>query len=192
MDFQELLVQARSCRRFNEKSPLSPENLDWLINCARICPSARNAQVLRYIPVSYGKTCLKLFAQTRWGGALKDWGGPAEGERPTGFIVLLAEKNSGKWTPFDAGIAAQTMQLAATSKGWGVCMLGSFNAEAVQSLLDIPEELEILLVLGVGVAQEKRVLASMPESGSFAYWRDDAEVHYVPKRALADVILKKF
>ena len=32
----------------------------------------------------------------------------------------------------------------------------------------------------------------MPADGSFGYWRDEQGVHYVPKRALADLVLKRF
>ena len=33
---------------------------------------------------------------------------------------------------------------------------------------------------------------AMPADGSFGYWRDEQGVHYVPKRALADLVLKRF
>ena len=49
-----------------------------------------------------------------------------------------------------------------------------------------------LLVLGLGVAKEKRVVAPMPEGGATAYWRDTEGVHYVPKRSLEDLIIARF
>ena len=48
------------------------------------------------------------------------------------------------------------------------------------------------MVLGLGVAREERRLAPLPENGSVAYWRDEQQVHHVPKRALDDIIVGRF
>ena len=56
----------------------------------------------------------------------------------------------------------------------------------------MPEGMKIALVLGLGVAKEKRVLAPMPADGSFGYWRDAEGVHHVPKRPLDELVLKRF
>jgi nitroreductase len=191
MDMHTLLTQARSCRRFIEAQPLMPADLEWLIDCARLSPSARNAQVLRYVMVSNAALCHQLMGCAGWAGALKGWGGPQTGERPTGFIVITAAPESGKWTGLDCGIAAQSIQLAAASKGWGCCMLGSFNEEKVANLLALNEQQRVQLVLALGVAGEQRRLAPMPADGSFNYWRDENDVHVVPKRALNDLIIKR-
>ena len=118
MDFEKLVAEARSCRRFVESEPLSAQDLDWLLNCARMTPCARNAQQLRYIVVEQGKVLDDLFALTRWAAALKDWGGPKPGERPTAFIAVLMPEKGGDLVCYDVGIACQTVQLAATSRGW--------------------------------------------------------------------------
>ena len=192
MDFKELVEAARTCRRFEEDKPLSMADLDWLTECARLAPSARNAQELRFILVGPGETCRKLFTLTRWAGALKDWGGPHPGERPTAFIAVLMPENGKELLCYDTGIACQTIQLAAASRGWGCCIIQSFDHKAAPELLDVPEGMKIALVLGLGVAKEKRWIAPMPADGSFGYWRDEQGVHYVPKRALADLVLKRF
>ena len=192
MDFKELVEAARTCRRFDEDKPLSMADLDSLTECARLAPSARNAQELRFILVGPGETCRKLFTLTRWAGALKDWGGPHPGERPTAFIAVLMPENGKELLCYDTGIACQTIQLAAASRGWGCCIIQSFDHKAAPELLDVPEGMKIALVLGLGVAKEKRRIAPMPADGSFGYWRDEQGVHYVPKRALADLVLKRF
>lgn len=47
MDLKELVIQARTCRRFTqEEMPL--EVLTDFVDTARLAPSARNAQILRY------------------------------------------------------------------------------------------------------------------------------------------------
>ena len=71
MDFKALVTAARTCRRFVEDSPLHMSDLEWLADCARLTPSARNAQVLRYVLVTGGMTA-HVLPLTVWAGALKD------------------------------------------------------------------------------------------------------------------------
>ena len=192
MDFRALAEEARTCRRFFEDQPLGMADLEWLVDCARLAPSGMNAQELRFMLVSPGDTCQKLFALTRWAGALKDWGGPHPGERPTGFVAILMPQTGKDLSFMNVGIAAQTMQLAATSRGWGCCMIQSFDHKAAPELLGVPEDMKIALVLGLGVAKEKRVIAPLPADGRTSYWRDAEGVHYVPKRTLNDLIIARF
>ena len=191
-DFHDLVLAARSCRRFVEDEPLSMNDLEWLVDCARLAPSARNAQVLRFILVTQGPTCAELFRLTRWAGALKDAGTPKPGERPTAFIAILAPREGAKLAPYDAGIASEVMQLAATTQGWGCCIIYSVDRAAATPLLKVPDDMEIPLVLGLGVAKEERVIAEMPADGSFNYWRDAAGVHHVPKRSLQELVIGRF
>lgn len=192
MDFLALAREARSCRRFDESAPLSQDDLDWLLECARSAPSARNAQQLRFITVRQGKVLDDLFPLTRWAGAFKDWNGPHPGERPTAFIAALMPERGGDLLCYDVGIACQTIQLAATSRGWGVCMIQSFDHGKVSGLLQPPAGFRIALLLGLGVAAEKRVIDDMPQDGSFTYWRDAEGTHHVPKRSLQELVIKAF
>ncbi len=189
MDFATLVKEARSCRRFQENDRLGPDALAWLVDCARLCPCARNAQVLRYVAVESKQVCDAIFPQTRWAGVLK-WDGPIAGERPTGYIAILAPEKCTKLVHMDVGIAAQTIQLAAQSKGIGCCMHASFNPKECMNIFEVPEGMEIALILGLGVEKERRALTDMPEDGSFSYWRDDEGIHFVPKRSLQEVLLK--
>ena len=56
MDFKQLALAARTCRRFEEERPLQMADLEWLVDCARLTPCARNAQQLRYSLVGPGET----------------------------------------------------------------------------------------------------------------------------------------
>ena len=56
MNFRELAVKARTCRRFYEDQPLTMADLEWLVDCARLAPSAKNAQELRFSLVAHGET----------------------------------------------------------------------------------------------------------------------------------------
>ena len=191
-EFHDLVLAARTCRRFVEDEPLSMNDLDWLVDCARLTPSARNAQVLRFSLVTQGPACDELFRLTGWAGALKGAGTPKPGERPTAFIAIAAPREGAKLAPYDAGIASETIQLAAATQGWGCCIIYSVNRADAAPLLKLPENMELLLVLGLGVAREARAIAEMPADGSFTYWRDDAGVHHVPKRSLSELVIGRF
>lgn len=192
MYFFELVKEARSCRRFDEAKPLSLQDVLWLVECARFAPCGRNAQELRYIAVVEKSLCDLLTQNCSWAGALKNWTGPGQGERPTAYLAVLMPERGGEIPCFDTGIACQTIQLAATSRGWGACMLYSFKRETVKTALDAPAGLNTALLVALGVPAEKRVVDAMPADGSFNYWRDAQGVHHVPKRTVAEMVIKKF
>ncbi len=190
MDFLEQVAAARTCRRFRQSEPLPAGFLTWLVDCARLAPSAKNQQALRFAVVESPEGRAALFPALRWAGALPDWPGPVEGERPTGYVVILAApENKGHLLSIDLGIAAQTMQLAAATRGVGCCMFQTYDAALIRSVIDAPEGLEVIMPLAFGLELEERRVAPVPESGFLTYWRDAAGVHYVPKRALDEVLV---
>ena len=90
----------------------------------------------------------------------------------------------------DVGIAAQTILLAATEKGLGGCMIGNFNRAALKELIQLPENVEPNLVVAIGKPAEKVVLTEAGADGNTRYYRDETgTVHFVPKRALKDILL---
>lgn len=190
MDFLELVSAARTCRRFHEDMPLPEGTLEWLISCARVVPSGGNKQVLRFAVVETPETGKALFPALRWAAYLSDWNGPKEGERPTGYIAVLAEAGKrDQILSIDLGIVAQTIQLAAASRKVGCCMFMSFDPHLVRQVLDIPESLDPILMLACGIQKEERRIEPIAEDGSVKYWRDPQGVHHVPKRSLQELIL---
>ena len=191
MELKELVAKNRSYRRFYEE-PISEETLKELVALARITPSAANAQALKYRLVYTKEENEKVFQTLRWAGALLDWDGPKEGERPSAYIVILCDQTLGKNKMTDDGIAAQTILRGAVEKGLGGCMLGNVKREELAEALGIDRErFAIDLVLALGKPKETVVLVDLPESGDTRYYRDDAKVHYVPKRSLEELILEK-
>lgn len=183
--FAELVKKARTYRRFDQSDPISADTLKDLVDIARLSPCGGNSQKLRYMIVSTPEDCAALFPMLAWAGALNDWPGPAEGERPTGYIIIVSEANNGANT----GIAAQTIQLAATDAGYGVCMMGAIKRDDIKAAFNIPESVNVHLVLAIGKPGETVVIEPMPEDGSTAYWRSEDGVHHVPKRELDDVLV---
>lgn len=191
--FSELVLKNRSIRRFKEDFPVSSDILKELVDLARITPSARNMQPLKYIiSSSDSKTNSIIFSALGWAGYLKDWQGPAEGERPSAYIIILGDKNITDNYWCDHGITAQTILLGAVEKGLGGCMIGTIDREVLYRELDIPKDFDILLVLALGKPVEQVVLETKDKNGDIKYWRDDQGIHHVPKRSLEELIFKTF
>lgn len=124
-----------------------------------------------------------------WAGYLTTWPGPEEGERPSAYIVLLNDTLiSGNYF-CDDGIAMQSILLGATEAGYGGCIIHSVNRNKLRQLLNLSEQYDILYVVALGKPKETVVLEEM-QNGEIKYWRDEEQVHHVPKRALDEIILE--
>lgn len=186
---KELLLKSRSYRRFDENYAVSTETLKELVELARYVPSTVNSQPLKFKIVNTPDENKKVFECLAWAGLLKDWDGPAEGERPSAYIIILCDLAVGKDKRYDDGICAQTIMLGAAEKGLGGCMFGSVKREKLAENLGIDtEKYSIDLVLALGKPVEEVKIVDLPESGSTAYYRDENNVHYVPKRSVEDLI----
>jgi nitroreductase len=191
MNFAELVLKTRTHRRFRQDRPVDMQTLEGLVDLARNTASAANLQPLRYVLSCSPETNAAIFATLGWAAYLPHWQGPEEGERPAAYIVVLAETAIGDHKEVDMGIAAQTMVLGAAEKGLASCMLASVNRDKLRDILSVPEEYAILLVIALGEPAEAVVLEDLPTDGSIKYWRDDQDVHHVPKRTLGQVVLAK-
>ncbi len=188
--FAELVQKNRSYRRFFENESIDEELLTEWVSLARLTPNGANKQALRYVLSHQKETNEKIYAQLGWAGYFSDWDGPKPGERPSAYIILLQQSSYKAGSPYDIGIAAQTIMLAAVEKGYGGCMLGNIHREELKKELQLAEDLEILLVLALGKVKETVVIDEISAGESIRYWRESDGTHHVPKIKTADLILK--
>ena len=186
---RDLVIANRTCRRFYQEVAIELETLRELVDLARLSASGANRQPLKYILSCDPQKNALVFPHLSWAGALKDWPGPSEGERPSAYIIILGDTEIAKSFGCDYGIAAQSILLGAREKGLGGCMIGSIRSDALRKALGIPPRYEILLVLSLGKPKEKVVLETIGPGEKFNYWRDSDGVHHVPKRRLDDIIV---
>ncbi len=189
---EELIEKNRSCRRFHQDQAISEDTLKWLVNLARLSGSAANLQPLKYILCADPETNAKIFPCLAWAAYLKDWPGPEEGERPAAYIVILGDTRISKNFWSDDGIASQSILLGAREKGLAGCMIGAIKKQALAEVLDIPAHLEIKLAIALGAPKETAVIETVGENGDIKYWRDENGVHHVPKRALDEIVFKRY
>lgn len=186
---KEIVTRNRSYRRFFEDQAISIDELKDLVELARLCPSASNAQPLKYILSAEKEKNNRIFPCLRWAAALKDWPGPVEGERPSAYIIIVSDSAISANVKWDHGICAQTIMLGAVEKGYGGCILASVDKSGLRESLIIPRDYEIELVLALGKPKEKVVIDPVAGDGNTHYWRGPDRVHHVPKRNLNDLIL---
>jgi len=191
--FHDLAAATRTCRRFREDVPISITTLHHLVDLARLAGSARNGQPWQYMAVNDPQQCDRIFPYLGWAGYLADWIGPAPGERPPAYILCFLNR---KWLKvsereafFDLGIASQNLLLGAAAQQILGCRIGAFSP-VVAKLWDIPEHLHLALIIALGRPLEQIVLEVVSEEENIRYWRDEQQVHHVPKRTLQDVLLE--
>ncbi len=187
---RELVLKNRSYRRFDESHRIGKETLLQLIDLARLSPSAANLQSLKYSISNEPEKNAVIYRCLRWAGYLQEWDGPAEGERPSAYIIVLGDTSISNNFHCDHGIACQSILLGAVEAGLGGCIIGSVDREKLREDLNIPERYEILLVIAIGRPVERVQIEKLPEDGSIKYYRDEKGVHHVPKRSLDEIVLE--
>jgi nitroreductase len=156
MDFKSLVLIRQSDRSYIDK-PVDNEMLARILECARMAPSACNAQPWHIIVVDDPH--------------LKNQVADATSEKLLGMnhftkqapvhLILIEESanftsNFGSWVKrkhfplIDIGIIAEHICLAAASEGLGSCMIGWFDESKVKKLLDIPKSKRIQLIITLG------------------------------------------
>ena len=189
MNFSELVLKNRSYRRFVQNVRIPKELLVELVGLARVSPSPANLQALKFWLVSDEEECEQVFNDVKFGGYLKDWGGPAEGERPSGYIIILGDDDIKPIFEIDAGIAAQTILLGAVEQGFGGCMVKAFRRNSLRELFRLSENLEIVLVIALGKPAETVIIENYEMNKGIEYYRDVEGIHHVPKRTLDELIV---
>lgn len=189
----DLVVKSRSYRRFYEERPISMEQMEELIDLGRLSPSGGNNQYIKYVAVCDREKNEAVFDCLAWAGYLKEWDGPQKGERPAGYIILLRDKTINANLSVDEGISAQSIFLGATEMGFGGCFLMNVQRGKLADVLGLDQErFAISMVIALGVPKEEVVLTEIGEDGDIEYYRDENQVHYVPKRSHEEVLVKKF
>ena len=186
-----LLEGRRTYRRFDESRIIPDEVIADMKRAAQLSSSAMNLQPLRYVYVKTRETVNKIFDITSWGGALPNGEGrPKEGERPTLFVILLTEKElQTKFTPFDEGLAASNLTLAAYAHGVGSCILGSVKSDKLREMLSIDEGLDISCVIGFGYPAHSSRVVEAEEGESLKYYLDNNRDFVVPKKKIDNVVV---
>lgn len=147
MKFIELAIKRFSVRNF-EQRPVEKEKLLYILEAARIAPSAVNFQPWKFIVVT--KPELLELVQTVYH---RQW-------LATAPVIIIALGNHDKgwrrksddkdFTEIDVAIAIDHLTLAATELDLGTCWICNFDVEKCCQILNIPDYLEPIALIPVG------------------------------------------
>ena len=180
-----LLAKNRSTRGFDSSFKVRHDQLQSLVEAARLSPSAMNQQVLRYRLVTDEEAHLVL-PHIRLGAALPELNLPLAGTEPNAFVVICTDKE-GRFVDMDMGIATQSILLRAVEMGLnGVC-IAAFDKERVREALQLP--LTPQLILAIGRSAEHIEVVEIAEGENQRYYRQNG-THFVPKIKIEDLIIR--
>ncbi|MBO5235010.1 MAG: nitroreductase family protein [Alistipes sp.] len=142
------LVEARYSSRSYSDRAVEPEKVEYLLECARLAPSAVNFQPWKFVVVESVEKRARL--QECY---LREW----FREAPL-YVVVCADKAQ-SWkrkldghdhADIDAAIATEHICLAATELGLGSCWVCNFDADLCSEVLDLEGELYPVAIVPIG------------------------------------------
>ena len=146
MEFYEVISKRRSIRAY-KKDTVEDSKLSRILNAARLAPTAANRQPYSLIVVKDEETKQKLkdaYSQ--------EWVFTAP-------VIVCAcalpddawKRNDGKgYVDVDVAIAMDHLILAASAEGLGTCWIAAFKPEVVREVLNIPDNMEPLVLTPLG------------------------------------------
>ncbi len=176
MAFLDLVKHRRSIRGYLDK-PVERDKVLMCLEAARVAPSACNSQPWKFIVVDEPELKSKLSkAAFRGVYSMNSFGKTAPvivavvSERSKFFAKVGGMFRGTKYYLIDIGIACEHFILQAEELGLGTCWIGWFNERAVKSILNVPpdKKVDILITLGYYDQAKKRSAHSREPMGKIA------------------------
>ncbi len=169
MEFLELVKKRYSVRAY-KPDPVEDDKLEQVLQAARLAPTAANQQPFQIVV---------LHTEGRQSELSSMYGGSWLVQAP---LILCAcalpdqgwkHANGKNYTDVDVAIAIDHLTLAAASLGLGTCWIAAFDPEAVRKILDLPKNVDplILIPLGYPADQPKpKRRKSLSELVRYEHW----------------------
>lgn len=184
MEFFETLSTRRSIRRYQER-PIEEEKLRAVLDAVSASPSWANQQCWHLVVVREPDarrsiselSFLESFFAPK--GYKTNPAQKALAEAPVVIVLCADPAQSGTvrgqdYYLTDAGIAAQSMMLAARAQGLGSVFVGIFQEEPLRDLLGIPESIRVVGLFPLGYPAEEKTQGPkrkpLEEICSFERW----------------------
>jgi nitroreductase len=150
MDVFEAIQQRRSIRNFTDK-PVEREKMEKILEAGRLAPSAKNCEPWHFVAVTNPEK-REALSRGNWAKFVA--------QSPLVIVACGDKKASPDWYAIDVALAVENMVLTAVSLGLGTCCVGSFKEKDVKTVLKIPENFEVLVMLAMGYPGDKIDLSS--------------------------------
>lgn len=163
MELKKCVEERRSIRKYKNE-PVSDGTIEKIVSVAAYSPSWKNSQTTRFVAVSnpalkkeLAEKCVMDF----------DFNKNTILNAPMIILVTTLSPRSGferdgspstskgtHWESFDAGIATQTLCLAAHEEGLGTVVLGVFDEAKVRDAAKIPADQKVSAMVAIGYPDE--------------------------------------
>ena len=160
MEFNEVVKNRRSIRKYDTDKKVTREQVEELIRYAIYAPTWKNSQTARYYCALDGKgreavaNCLQGTNKEKTEGAA--------------LIVATFVKNRSGY--YDLGIATQNLVLKAQEMGLGTLIMGIRDGEALRNVLSVPENEIIVSVIAVGYSAEQPIMPKRKNVDDITKW----------------------
>ncbi len=159
----DLIKRRKSVRNFLDR-PVEREKIMMCLEAARLAPSASNSQPWRFIVMDdrqlKDRLCEAIFSGIYFINAFC--------KMAPVIVVVISEKSrflarigemfrGTKYYLIDIGIASEHFVLQAEELGLGTCWIGWFNERAVKSVLNIPQQKKIDILIAVGYYNREKL-----------------------------------
>ena len=148
----DCIMKRYSVRAYLDK-PVENDKLSAVLEAARLAPSARNCQQLRYVVVRSKETIKKLCEAANKQAFV--------GQAPVVIVACAVNLDyvmrCGQTAyPIDTGIALEHMALQAAEEGLGTCWIGSFFEDQVKAILGTPDKcVRVVELMTLGYPADK-------------------------------------
>lgn len=172
MNFLQLAQKRCSIRKY-KSTPIEDEKLNYILESARMAPSAANLQPWRLLIVTEQEGRNKVAECYA-----KEWIKPA----PL-FIVLCGDQaqswkraaDSKDHLDIDMGILMEQICLAATDLDLATCIICHFDTQLLRKHFNLPESVEPIAIIPVAYPQDPNLFAETPKK----------------RKALEDIIVRE-
>lgn len=146
MNILELSQRRFSARKYTNE-PVSKDDLNYIIECVRLAPSAVNRQPWKFVIVSSDEAKKRL-----WQAYDREW------FRSAPLYIVCMKNNNECWTrqydgkphgDIDVAIATEHLCLAAAERGLGTCWVCNFDTNVMGELFP-SDEYEAVAIIPLG------------------------------------------
>ncbi|MDD3839819.1 MAG: nitroreductase family protein [Clostridia bacterium] len=170
MFFIDLAKRRYSTRKYKDQ-PVELEKLQQVLEAARIAPSAANLQPVKLVVLQDDDMRKKISVTYK-----RDWILQAP------VIIVACGDHDKSWhrgdgkdhCDVDVAIAVDHMTLAAAELGLGTCWICAFDAKKCHQLLELPDNLEPIVLLPLGYPADQvdvnRHQTKRKDMDELVYW----------------------
>ena len=154
--FKDLVQQRRSHRKYTQEE-IDAEDVKLILRAALMSPTSKSQRAWQFVVVDDRMSIEKI-------ADAKDMGAQFLREAPLCIVVLGDPMQNDCWIE-DGSIAAISMQYQAEELGLGSCWVqmrarglsdGTSADTVLHGILDLPENMSVLCVLGIGHKADER------------------------------------